>query len=171
MTALALVVWTYLKPHLGIVVSSLAGLLIGYHLGHPKAPESVKQTQQQVQAARDTVHQIDTLVKVKDRTLTKVLARYDTVRDTLRITTPPIHDTMWVKQEIQACDSLRSSCSIFQAIAHQKFHADSLLIGALGRENDAWKANRPSLGSKVKLALFGAATGLLADRIAIHTGH
>jgi hypothetical protein len=156
MTALLLL----LKPHavlIGSCVMLAAGSFwIGYDLGKPKTPLTVQQAQQQVKLMHDTVSKTDTLVKLKTKILAHTDTTYQQVRDTvLRY----IHDTTVVKQFVQACDSLKSSCDAFRTAAQSKFHADSGLVAALTQENVAWKASRPSRLHTVATTMLYAAVG------------
>lgn len=151
MTAL----WTLLRPHAfiasAVLLVGVGSFYLGYRTGRPTTPVSIHVIQQQVKLAHDTVRKTDTLVTTKDKLLTKILTRIDTLKTTERIT-----DTMWVKQEVHVCDSLASSCADYRAAAQQKFRADSLLFATQAREVTAWRAQQPSkLHTIATLAIAG----------------
>lgn len=168
MTAL----WLLLKPHALLVGAGLVlaggSFALGYHIGRPKTSLTVQQAQQQVKMAHDTVRATDTLVKLKTKILAHTDTTYQQVRDTVL---QYLHDTVVVKQFVQACDSLKASCDAFRTAVQSKFRADSGLMTALTQENIAWRASQPSLGSTIRSRLLWLGLGLAADRVAVHNGH
>lgn len=144
-----------MKPPYWCVIGVAIGLATGsFVVGRIQPlPPAVQPAHDASVAAETNAARVDTVVLAKTKTLTKTLTEYQTLRDTLRIT-----DTVWVKQIVQRCDSLRSACDDFRVAAIDKFRADSQVVRAHKQEIAAVLADRPSkLAQLTKYALVGLA--------------
>lgn len=141
-----------------------SGYLLGRHM--IASPLSVQQTHTQTVAIHDTVRQTDTVVVARTKLLTKLLQTF--LHDTVHLA-QQIHDTVWVKQFVQSCDSLAGACHAYQTAAQAKFHADSLLFAAQDRELHAWVSSQPSKFRQLATyaAVAGAGFGLCKAGITI----
>lgn len=117
------------------------GFLVGRRTIAP--PVSVQVAHGQTIIREHEQAHIDTVYERNDRWLTKTLEHFDTIQthDTIL---KHLTDTMMVKEYVQACDSLKTSCQIFRDSSRTLREADHNLIMAQATELKAWQRSQPS---------------------------
>lgn len=161
MSTLLLALWQVVKPH-AIAVGAclgigLGGFVVGYHLGHPRSPETVEQAQQQVARADQNAKQLenaskktDSVVVVHAHNLGVSLNAYhgsqvqrDSILALLAVAQAKAasawdsvtklevaHAMQSVQSDFRKCDSVASDCEAYKQSSAVKFHSDTLIFHA-----------------------------------------
>lgn len=152
-----------MRPPRWFIECALAAMLFaGGYVIHKPAPSIAFQV-----AHADTQHAIadrapvETALVRRDHYLTRIIAKYDTVRDTLRLT-----DTVQVRAFVRVCDELKSGCVAYRDTARALLHHDSTVFVAQQHEIAAALADRPS---RFRIAITDVAwfaAGRISSRLA-----
>lgn len=126
---------------------------------HGEANTELKQAQDQTKQGEKTLAHIDTVYRSDTVRLTREVKKYQTLRDTTRIT-----DTVWVKEFVKQSDSTIHACLLTVQTCEQKDSAHKVIEAGLRKQNDALKKLLPTRTERLLTAAKWAGVGFIVGK-------
>lgn len=123
---------------------------------HGHDSEKLKQGIEQMKAGEKELARVDTVYKTDTIRLTKEVAKYRVLHDSLRIT-----DTVQVKEFVKQADSTIHACLLTVATCEQKDSAHKIIEAGLRKQNESLKALVPGKVERFITATKWTAIGVV----------